>query len=73
MVLEPYGDRVRFELNDNGKGFDPLVVFGKPDSSMPGIGLRALREEIQGLDGECHISSGRGGTRMEILLPVAEE
>jgi signal transduction histidine kinase len=73
LVLEPHGDRVHFVLEDNGKGFDPRVVFGKPDSSMPGIGLRALREEIQGLDGECHISSGRGGTRMEILLPVAEE
>jgi signal transduction histidine kinase len=73
LILEPYGDRVRFVLADNGKGFDPRVVFGRPDSSMPGIGLRALREEIQGLDGECHISSGRGGTKMEVVLPVAEE
>jgi signal transduction histidine kinase len=73
LILEPFGDRVRFVLTDNGKGFDPNVVFGKPDSSMPGIGLRALREEILGLDGECRITSGPGGTRMEAVMPVAEE
>ncbi len=73
LTLEPYGDQVRFVLTDNGRGFDPRLVFGKPDSSMPGIGLRALREEIHGLDGQCDITSGRGGTKMEVVLPVAEE
>ncbi len=73
LILEPQGDRVHFVLDDNGKGFDAQLVLGKPDSNMRGIGLRALREEIQGLEGEYNISSGPGGTRMEILLPVAED
>ena len=60
-------------MGDNGKGFDTRYVFEAQDASMRGIGLRALREEIQGLDGQWSISSEPGGTRMEIRLPLAEE
>jgi signal transduction histidine kinase len=73
LLLEPQGERIHFVFEDNGKGFDTNIVLGKPDSRMPGIGLRALREEVEGLAGDWRISSGPSGTRMEILLPVAEE
>ena len=73
LILEQDGDRVHLVLEDNGKGFDTRFVFGAPDAGMRGIGLRALREEIQGLDGEWSISSEPGGTRMEIRLPLAED
>ncbi len=60
-------------LEDNGNGFDVHeLIHGAPSLANRGIGLRAMREEVYALSGVFKLTSGPGGTRMEIMLPIAE-
>ncbi|HEX5571796.1 MAG TPA: hypothetical protein VFX31_10430, partial [Ktedonobacterales bacterium] len=38
-----------------------------------GVGLRSMRERIEGLGGTLQISSVPGGTRIELSVPVAQD
>jgi signal transduction histidine kinase len=50
---------ITLEVADDGRGFDPASVAGK------GLGLRSMRERIEGLDGELTVESAPGaGTRL---------
>ena len=54
--------RLRIELDDNGKGFDPASV-------RSGFGLRGIRERVESLGGELTIESAAGqGVRMKLSL-----
>ena len=60
-------------LEDNGIGFDASkLLHGALDPAMRGIGLRAMREQVQTLGGLFQLVSGAGGTRMEITIPIPE-
>ncbi|HBZ54995.1 MAG TPA: hypothetical protein DEO88_06285 [Syntrophobacteraceae bacterium] len=53
-------------ITDDGKGFDP----GLPAGHSGGMGLRALREMLQGQGGELFIDSTPGqGTRIRAVFP----
>jgi NarL family two-component system sensor histidine kinase LiaS len=53
-------------IRDNGHGFDVA------QTDNQGVGLRSMRERIEGLGGTLQISSSVGGTRLEIRVPMLE-
>jgi two-component system NarL family sensor kinase len=64
--------RVYLVLEDNGSGFDTREFLHGVKTPNCGIGLRAMREEVLALNGEFALTSGSGGTCVEITLPIAE-
>jgi two-component system, NarL family, sensor kinase len=59
-------DEIRFEVSDDGVGFDP-------DAAMkgPGLGLIGMRERLIAVGGDCVISSRRGaGARIVAQVPI---
>lgn len=59
----------RFEVRDDGRGFDPALV--APDSMHVGLGI--MRERAQRIGAHIDVNSapGGGGTRVRIELPAA--
>lgn len=57
--------RVVLQVSDDGQGFDMRRV---QRDRQGGIGLRNMRERIEGLGGHLSISSGRRGTRLVAVL-----
>ena len=64
--------RVYLVLEDNDSGFDVREFLHGTKTPNCGIGLRAMREEVLAFNGEFDLTSGSGGTCVEITLPVAE-
>jgi two-component system NarL family sensor kinase len=58
-------------LEDNGSGFDARRFLHGAKTPNCGIGLRAMREGVLALTGKFSLTSGSGGTRVEIKLPIA--
>ncbi|HJL16469.1 MAG TPA: sensor histidine kinase [Sandaracinaceae bacterium LLY-WYZ-13_1] len=57
------GSRVRAEITDDGRGFDP-------SAQADGFGLLGLRERLRALDGTFEVDSARGrGTRLALAVP----
>ncbi|HYN93941.1 MAG TPA: ATP-binding protein, partial [Pilimelia sp.] len=58
--------RVCVRVSDDGGGFDPAAVGGRP-----GMGLRSMRERVEELGGEFHLESAPGaGTDVHVRLPA---
>jgi signal transduction histidine kinase len=67
------GDHIYVTLEDNGRGFNVQETLdGALAPAVGGIGLRAMRDEIQTLGGRFHMGSAPGGTTMELTLPITE-
>lgn len=63
------GARLRVEVADDGRGFDPEEA-----ARMGADGLKNLRERMRELDGVCRIESGAGrGARVVLELPLPPE
>ena len=71
MALEASGDRVVLTMEDNGIGFDVAKLLAAPASVASGIGLRSIREQAAALGGRLEITSGPGGTKLELSAPFA--
>ena len=71
MALEARGDRIVFTMEDNGIGFDVAKLLAAPASVASGIGLRSIREQAAALGGRLEITSGPGGTKLELSAPFA--
>ena len=71
MVLAADGDRVVLTIEDNGIGFDVAKLLAAPASVASGIGLRSIREQAAALGGRLEITSGPGGTKLELSAPFA--
>ena len=55
---------LRFEVRDDGPGFDPAAVDG-------GMGFTSMRDRVAAVDGRLEISSSPGrGTRVTAAIPV---
>ncbi|SFD34527.1 cache domain-containing protein [Paracidovorax konjaci] len=59
--------RVSLSILDDGRGFDVQRV---QSDGQGGIGLRNMRERIEGLGGRFAIASGRQGTRILAVLDL---
>jgi signal transduction histidine kinase len=63
LVFDPL--EIRFELKDNGRGFD---VAGRHD----GFGLQGMRERVESMGGHFTVESApNSGTSVLIILPLA--
>jgi two-component system NarL family sensor kinase len=71
MVLEASGEQIVLRIEDNGVGFDVAKLLAAPASVAAGIGLRSIREQAAALGGKLEISSGPGGTKLELSAPFA--
>ncbi len=62
---------VRVEISDNGRGFVPDSSI---DASVPGLGLKGIRERVRILDGKCAIKSVPGeGTTIEVVFKPQQQ
>jgi PAS domain S-box-containing protein len=61
---------VVLEVRDEGKGIpaDKLAKIASGGDS--GVGLRGMRERVQGLGGTLQIDSNQGGTQIRVAIPV---
>ncbi len=59
--------RVTLDVHDDGHGFDVRRV---QRDGQGGIGLRNMRERIEGLGGRFSLTSGRDGTRIVAVLDL---
>ncbi len=64
------GRDYRFDVVDNGQGFDARQVLDKGDGH---VGLKIMRERAHRIGGKLEVSSAPGkGTRVTLTLPVAQ-
>lgn len=70
ISLRRVGGHFILTVADNGGGFDPAQLTAGLPKPGAGIGLRSIREQVEGLGGGFAIRSGPGGTTLEVSLPV---
>jgi PAS domain S-box-containing protein len=70
VFIRRQGDRVAFQVEDNGQGFDVQQVLSR-QASARGLGLAAIDERLRRLGGSLQIWSQQGrGTRINFVLPM---
>lgn len=66
VSLEAEGEKIRAEVTDDGRGFGPETV--------PGVGLRSMRERARALGGTLNLGSEPGkGTKVRIEINIVRE
>jgi signal transduction histidine kinase len=72
LCLKPAHGKVTLTVEDDGRGFDYAVVFGRP-ASEHGFGLADIAERVRILSGKLQCDSRPGkGTRWQIEIPFAK-
>jgi PAS domain S-box-containing protein len=67
------GDMISFNINDDGKGFDPERVMGR-DATEKGLGLAAMEERVKMMGGRFNVFSREGkGTEVSFSVPIHNE
>jgi signal transduction histidine kinase len=66
MRAERMQETLELGIRDNGHGFDVV------QTDTRGVGLRSMRERIEGLDGTLQISSSAGGTLISLRVPISQ-
>lgn len=56
------------EVADDGRGFDDTVAASR--GGQTGLGIVGMKYRARLLGGECHLESGRDGTRVTVRLPL---
>jgi two-component system NarL family sensor kinase len=67
LRLESRSSALRFELEDDGRGFDVEALVHSPRA---GLGLTHMRERIESLGGRFELDSGTAGTRLAAIFPT---
>jgi signal transduction histidine kinase len=63
-IVLAHNPHLRFEVSDDGGGFDPRTV-------APGAGITNLRDRLAAVGGELHVDSTPGrGTRISGVIPA---
>lgn len=67
ISLKRDGDQVRFDFEDDGRGFNP-------SGRKQGLGLIGLRERVESLSGRFELASAPGqGVHIKAVIPAGEE
>jgi two-component system NarL family sensor kinase len=66
LRLERHSAALRFELEDDGQGFDADALQPTP---RKGLGLTHMRERIESLGGRFELASSAAGTRLAAIFP----
>jgi signal transduction histidine kinase len=70
VTVEFQDGTIAFEIEDDGRGFDPAVQAEHP--SGLGVGLMGMRERVELLGGKFDLESRpRGGTRIRVEIALA--
>ncbi|MEW6141762.1 MAG: ATP-binding protein [Chloroflexota bacterium] len=70
LSIECGTSEVAVDVEDDGKGFDPLEV-AKPSEKGQGLGLLGMKERVSLLNGKFSIDSRPGGgTAIKVRVPV---
>lgn len=69
VLLYEEAGNVSLTITDNGKGFDVHSKMNQPAGK--GMGLHSIRERGRALKGTLTIESGKGGTTVHVVFPVA--
>lgn len=74
LTLSYVGDTVVLDVRDDGAGFDPTGEAGRTrDRTLGGLGLRGMRERMEGVGGTLSVESAIGeGTALAVELQVTE-
>jgi two-component system, NarL family, sensor kinase len=67
LRLERSTASLRFELEDDGRGFDADALLRSPRA---GLGLTHMRERIESLGGRFELGSSATGTRLAAIFPA---
>ena len=70
VALGYQGDRITLSIKDDGKGFD---VRQTQTDQQRGIGLRNMRERMEGLGGSLKIYSDNQGTEVQASLTISAQ
>lgn len=66
-------EHIRIIVSDPGAGFDPIRLWNDNRQFASGFGLFSIRERLQLMGGQCHITSSPGeGTSVTLIAPVQE-
>jgi two-component system, NarL family, sensor kinase len=65
LRLERHTSSLRFELEDDGRGFDADALLQSPRA---GLGLTHMRERIESLGGRFELASSAAGTRLAAVF-----
>ena len=69
LNLVPQGQNLEVEVNDNGKGFNPLAL---QRGEWPHFGLQTMQERAEAIGGTFEIESSPGtGTTVRVRVPLA--
>jgi len=69
--LTAESDTLTLTVVDDGVGFDTARVHAEEISLGSGIGLRSIREQVEGVQGNFSIASGPAGTKLVISVLMA--
>jgi signal transduction histidine kinase len=70
LTVDP-DQELRIEVQDNGRGFDPVAIEAKSESGH--FGLFSVKERMQAMGGRLDVKSTRGeGTTVTMRLPLAK-
>jgi signal transduction histidine kinase len=69
MALACSEERLILTVRDDGVGFAARALFSAAPTASAGIGLRAIREQAEGLGARFSIESGAQGTTLEVSAP----
>ncbi|MGW2252497.1 sensor histidine kinase [Kitasatospora sp. NPDC001660] len=71
VTLSYMEGEVALDVFDDGAGFDPVAVSGRPGRDDGGFGLPSMRARARALGGTFTVESAPGeGTALAVLLPV---
>jgi signal transduction histidine kinase len=71
--MEADAESVRVEICDEGRGIDPEILKGMDAGRrLMGVGIAGMRERVRVMGGRFSIRSGREGTTIDVMLPLAE-
>jgi signal transduction histidine kinase len=71
VSVERAGDRLLFEIDDDGRGFAPALRADHNALLASGVGIAGINERVHELRGLLVIHSSEQGTTMKVMLPVA--
>ena len=66
LELHVTGNVLNIDITDNGKGFAATP-------GLSGNGLRNMKRRLTDIGGECEVSSGGDGTRVNLRWPIPRE
>ena len=62
---------IKMQIRDSGRGMPPEVLAKiLKGGRLSGVGIAGMRERVRMLDGQFDVTSGPGGTVIDITLPV---